>query len=415
LKATIIASVVGVLGFGEDGKIVGRSLFPENAFKIAEKLVEIQSGGTVTEIAALIRNLEEKGYTRFVFENSDLAQTVREELRVNVEVEKPAKMGEAFRENMGRYAVEAGFLEEPSEMTRWVHDVSMEMSRIRVRKAAEKRDLLIAQAIQALDDLDKTLNLFMGRIREWYGLHFPELDRLIDRHETYARLVRDLGKRDNFTAEVLEKEQLSGSKASQLVETAKTSMGADLYDADMEQIQKMCERLLELYDARSDLEKYVDEVMKEVAPNTSALAGSTLGARLIAQAGRLENLAKMPASTIQVLGAEKALFRSLTTGARPPKHGIIFQHALIHGAERWLRGKVARAFAGKLAIAVRTDAFSGNYIGERLNEDLQKRIEEIRKKYKKPKRKGPPRKRAKKPKGTSKASRKRRKKHGRKG
>ncbi len=192
-------------------------------------------------------------------------------------------------------------------------------------------------------------------------------------------------------------------------------MGADLYDTDMEQIQKMCERVLELYDARSDLEKYVDEVMKEVAPNTSALAGSTLGARLIAQAGRLEDLAKMPASTIQVLGAEKALFRSLTTGARPPKHGIIFQHVLIHGAKRRLRGKIARAFAGKLAIAVRTDAFSGNYIGERLNEDLQERIEEINKKYKKPKRKGPPKKRAKKPKGTSKASRKRRKKHGRKG
>jgi len=278
----------------------------------------------------------------------------------------------------------------------------MELSRIKVRKASEKRDLLIAQAVQALDDLDKTLNLFVGRIREWYGLHFPELSRLLDKHETYLRLVHRLGKRENFTLESLEKENLPRSKASQVARAAKTSMGANFYDADMEQIQRMCGHILDLYNARADLEKYIEEVMREVAPNTSALTGATLGARLIAIAGGLENLAKMPASTMQVLGAEKALFRSLTTGARPPKHGIIFQHSLVHGAKRWHRGKIARAFAGRLAIAVRTDAFSGNYIGDRLKEDLQRRIEEIKKKYTKPK-------------GGARAYRKRRKKHERKG
>ena len=109
-----------------------------------------------------------------------------------------------------------------------------------------------------------------------------------------------------------------------------------------------------------------------------------MGARLIALTGGLVNLAKMPASTIQVLGAEKALFRSLKTGTRPPKHGIIFQHTLIHEAKRWQRGKVARAIAGKLAIAARTDAFSGKYIGDRLQAGLDKRIEEILKKYEAP-------------------------------
>jgi len=109
-----------------------------------------------------------------------------------------------------------------------------------------------------------------------------------------------------------------------------------------------------------------------------------LGARLIALAGGLTNLAKLPASTVQVLGAEKALFRSLRTGARPPKHGIFFQHSLIHGAKRWQRGKIARALAGKLAIAARIDAFSGKYAGETLKGDLEKRVEEIKEKYEDP-------------------------------
>ena len=125
--------------------------------------------------------------------------------------------------------------------------------------------------------------------------------------------------------------------------------------------------------------------MGEVAPNTQAMVGSLLGARLIAVAGGLRNLAMRPASTIQVLGAEKALFRSLKTGARPPKHGLIFQHTLLHDAKRWQRGKIARALAGKLVIAIRADAFgAGRYIGDGLKADLEKRLKEIREKYKEP-------------------------------
>jgi nucleolar protein 56 len=122
--------------------------------------------------------------------------------------------------------------------------------------------------------------------------------------------------------------------------------------------------------------------MDEIAPNTRTLVGSLLGARLIAIAGGLNNLAKMPASTVQVLGAEKALFRTLKTGARPPKHGLLFQHTLVHDANPWQRGKIARALAGKLAIAARTDAFSGKYIGYRLQLSLEKRVKEIQERYK---------------------------------
>jgi nucleolar protein 56 len=132
------------------------------------------------------------------------------------------------------------------------------------------------------------------------------------------------------------------------------------------------------------MEKYLDDTMEEVAPNIKAMVGSLLGARLIAIAGGLTNVAKMPASTIQVLGAEKALFRSLKTGTLPPKHGIIFQHTYLHDAKRWQRGKIARALAGKLAIAARIDAYGHRDISESLKTKLDMRIAEIREKYSEP-------------------------------
>jgi nucleolar protein 56 len=248
----------------------------------------------------------------------------------------------------------------------------------------EQRDLIVAQAIQTLDDLDRTVNLFMGRLREWYGVHFPELDRLIEKHETYARLVLKLGERENFTLEALEREDLPKAKAEATAEVAESSMGADISQVDLTQIQTLSRNVLELYELRKSMEDYLDKTMDEVAPNMKAMVGSLLGARLIAIAGSLRNLAMRPASTIQVLGAEKALFRSLKTGARPPKHGLIFQAALLHDAKKWQRGKIARALAGKLSIATRADAFGGRNVGDVLKADLNKRIEEIKEKYKEP-------------------------------
>ena len=285
---------------------------------------------------------------------------------------------------MEQIAFETGFVKDAEELSLWNHNVSMELAKLRIRGASEKRDLVIAQAIQTLDDLDRTVNLFVGRLREWYGVHFPELDRLIEKHETYARLVVNLGYRDNFSLEALEKEALPKEKAESTAKMAERSMGADMAEKDMAEIQALSKNVLELYELRKNLEDYVDKTMDEVAPNTRAVAGALLGARLIAIAGSLQNLAMRPASTIQVLGAEKALFRSLKTGARPPKHGLIFQHALLHDAKRWQRGKIARVLAGKLAIAARADAFGGKYIGETLKADIDRRLAEIREKYKEP-------------------------------
>jgi len=226
--------------------------------------------------------------------------------------------------------------------------------------------------------------MLMARVREWYGVHFPELDRLLEKHETYARLVTELGSKDNFTVERLVDQEVPAAKAEGIAKVAEKSMGAYLAETDLVQIQALCRNVTHLYQLRQELEAYIDSTMQEVAPNMKYLVGSLLGARLIAVAGGLMNLAKRPASTIQILGAEKALFRSIKTGTLPPKHGMIFQHTMIHDAKRWQRGRIARALAGKLAIAARADAFGGREIGPELKADLERRIEEIHQKYDQP-------------------------------
>ena len=384
MKATIVESVIGVFGFGEDNELAEKVFFPKDPQETAERLRKIEEGTVIEEISSLVDKLRAKGYTDFVFENQKMARSASEKLGIEVTTEASSEAGKRLRENLEKFALDLGFVEKPEQLRVRVHAVSMELAKMKVKTTIERQDLLAAQAVQTVDDLDKSLNVFMGRLREWFGLHYPELDRLLDKHETYARLVVNLGTRENFTAENLENEGLPKNKAQSISKVAAASMGADLGDEDLAQIQRMCRNVLELYGVRQSLEKYVDSVMEEVAPNTRAVGGSLLGARLLALAGGLLNLAKLPASTIQVLGAEKALFRSLKTKARPPKHGIIFQHPQVHDAKRWQRGKIARALAGKLSIAARVDAFKGEFKGDKLKADLEQRIEEIKERYEKP-------------------------------
>jgi nucleolar protein 56 len=384
MKAFIVQFPFGVVACDEHNNLVGKVLFPKKLQVAAKIIMDIEAGKISDEISALIGQLQNAGYDTYVFENSGLAGEATAKLNVKVEVSKPSAAGDFLRSHVDQVAVETGFVKDAEQLRVWNHDISMEIAKLKIKGAVEKRDLVVAQAIQTLDDLDRTVNLFMGRLREWYGVHFPELDRLVEKHETYARLVLNLGNRENFALEALEKEDIPKARAEQIFTVAETSMGADISKTDLDQIVVLSKDVLDLYELRRSMENYLDKTMEEVAPNTKTIVGALLGARLIAIAGSLRNLALRPSSTIQVLGAEKALFRSLKTGARPPKHGLIFQHALLHDAKRWQRGKIARAVAGKLAIAARIDAFGGKYAGEALKADLDRRVEEIREKYKEP-------------------------------
>jgi nucleolar protein 56 len=383
MKAFIIQFPFGVAAFDEKNSLIEKVLFPKKPQAAARSLLKAETGKVSDEIFSLVTLLKNVEYDTFVFENASLAEEVQRKMNLTVEVAKPAE-ADVLRSRMNEVAVESGFAEDQQKLSLWNRNVSLELAKLRIKGASEKRDLIVGQGIQTLDDLDRTVNLFMGRLREWYGVYFPELDRLIEKHETYARLVMNLGYRENFTVENLEKENIPKERSALVAKAAESSMGADIAEADLSQIQALAKNVLEFYILRKNMENYVDRTMEELAPNVRTVAGALLGARLIAMAGSLRNLAMRPASTIQVIGAEKALFRSLKTGARPPKHGLIFQHTLLHDAKRWQRGKIARVIAGKLAIAARADAFGGRYIGDRLKAEINKRLEEIHVKYKEP-------------------------------
>jgi nucleolar protein 56 len=229
---------------------------------------------------------------------------------------------------------------------------------------------VIAQTVQLLEELDKSLNVLSGKLREWYGLHFPELDRIVGDHRTYAELISKFGSREGITTKELSAMKLRG-KSNKIVSASENSMGAPLLPEDEEQMKRLAENLLSLYSYRAELERHISRVVEEVAPNLSKVAGPVLAAKLIEKSSGLRKLAMMPSSTVQVLGAEKALFRAKKTNAKPPKHGVIFQHPYIHTKPRRERGRAARNLASKLSLAARADAFSGNAIGNELRRELE--------------------------------------------
>jgi nucleolar protein 56 len=384
MKSYIVDSILGVFALKESGEIIKKSIFKPDLNELPKNLFAIQSGQLLNDIKSMIKSLKDEGYSVFVFENEALAKSVKDELNFKVEVEKKSKIIQEFKEKIPDYAVQLGIVKDTNEFKRLLHEVTLRMAKIAISKAIAKRDLYAIQAIRCIDILDKTLNLLSTHAREWYSLHFPELDRLIEKHETYVRLVKKLGKRNNFVLNALKEEGIPEKKIEKIYEAANSSIGAEMSDEDIQLLQKLCGYTLELFKFREELEDYVKEIISEVAPNMNELVGPLISARLISMVGGLENLAKMPASTLQVLGAEKALFRALKTGAKPPKHGIIFQHPLVHQAPRWQRGKIARALASKLSIAARVDAFKGEFIGDKLKRDFEDKVAEIKEKYKYP-------------------------------
>jgi len=278
--------------------------------------------------------------------------------------------------------INSGFANDENDAMEKLREFAIQLSSSKVTEVSQSPDLHLIQAINTLDETDKIINSISSRLREWYGLHFPELDNLIDSINGYSQIVLS-GKRENISIEDFEKAGFSKDKVEMLSLIKEKSRGGNITEKNFGIVQSLAKQILNLFELRKNIEVHVDEQMKEEAPNISAILGTTVGARVLAHAGSLKRLATMPASTIQILGAEKALFRSLKTGANPPKHGILFQHATVHAAPRWQRGKIARAVAAKTAIAARVDVFGGG-LNDTLLEKLNVRVKEIGVKYKQP-------------------------------
>ncbi|KAF4976467.1 hypothetical protein FZEAL_6867 [Fusarium zealandicum] len=246
-----------------------------------------------------------------------------------------------------------GLVEE--NVDRMALGLSHSMSRHKLKFSADKVDSMIIQAIKLLDDLDKELNVYAMRTKEWYGWHFPEMAKILNDNMAYARVVLAVGMRSNISdtdlSEILPEEIEGAVKAA-----SEISMGTEITEEDLENIKLLADQVIVYSNYRSQLSSYLESRMQAIAPNLTALIGYLVGARLIAHAGSLINLAKSPGSTIQILGAEKALFRALKTKHDTPKYGLIYHSSLIGQATGRNKGKIARMLSAKAALGLRVDA-----------------------------------------------------------
>ena len=224
-------------------------------------------------------------------------------------------------------------------------------------KDSVNEDNLIIQTISNVNELDKTCNLLTKRLREWYSLYLPELSENISSHERFVELVVEKSK-DKLMSEI----------------KTKSTMGADLAKPDVDEMLLLAKQINELYELRKKHEDYLKKVMKKYCPNFLELAGTTIGAKLLELGKSLKHLAMLPASTIQLLGAEKALFRHIKTGAKSPKYGVIINHPIVQDAKREDKGKAARVLADKLSLCARLDYFKGEFKAPEYKKELEEKF-----------------------------------------
>merc|ERR1711988_1376735 len=240
-------------------------------------------------------------------------------------------------------------------------------------------DTMVVQAIGLLDDLDKEVNTYAMRIKEWYGWHFPEMQKIVVDNTMYAKTVLELGMIKNAKeadlSDILPEEMESELKAAAML-----SMGIEISDEDLENINALCHQTVKLTEYRTELYDYLKNRMAAIAPNLTVLVGELVGARLISHAGSLMNLAKQPASTVQILGAEKALFRALKTKKDTPKYGLIYHASLIGQSAPKLKGKISRVLAAKLSLCSRVDALGDQTdptLGQEFKEYVERRLSSL--------------------------------------
>ena len=375
-NCTMILSELGPFVFENENELI---IYSKKFKNIISSNILISNGdySEILDISDKLRRYDS------VFSNDTGLISYLRNNGINVYVMPSEKIRE-FSKHKLNYLIHAGFAENEYDAHMQLRQFALDFSSSKVRRISEKLDLHISQSINALDELDKIINVIGARLREWYGLHFPELDYLIQNIFTYAEIVKLAGNRNNIDLNMLENLGIESNRADMILVAVQRSKGGDILEENLSIIKKLANEVIMQTELRKILAQQIEEMMEKIAPNIKELLTATVGARLMAKAGSLQKLSVMPASTIQIIGAEKALFRSLKTGAPPPKHGILFQHPILHSAPKWQRGKMARAIASKVAIAARIDLFRNGEKDLHISEQLNKRIAEIQEKYKEP-------------------------------
>ena len=337
--------VKGFYAFNENKELIAERLFEED--EILQKLIEIDNKEIPLEESELINELS-KTYDTIIIESNKRASDYNCD---KIHVKNPNPAGDILRSDFD---------------LEFDNDIYQKLAIYKMKKAQAGEDKHLIQAINSIDDIDESISKLIERIREWYALYFPEMD-LIKNNETYIKLIYE-----NKT-----KEEIINAK-SDAFPSDMLDIEDDINPADLDIMNNYAKSIYELQQTRKNIINYIDAKMESIAPNLKLLVGSSLGAKLISHAGGLKRLATYPSSTVQIMGAEKALFRHLKSGDRPPKYGLIYQHPQIRGAKWWNRGKIARLLAGRISLAVRKDVFTHDFNPEIFNE-FNDKVKEIEK------------------------------------
>ena len=333
MKAYVATNLVGVFAFDRDGKTVFKKLFPKKPEVIAEKLRKSREGEIIEEERFVLNKLRVSGYKEVIWDKR------AKDGQIPIVYDPENKGKEIANNEFRRLALETRWASTQSELNEILTKVNVLLSGDKIKIV--KKDKVIMQVIGIIDDLDSSLNSLSERLREWYGMLSPEKVREVKSHEKLLELLSKSGKRERG------------------------------------EIREFSKNLQDFYKTRDSLSRYLESLCKETIPNLSEVAGPLLASRLISLAGGLEKTAKLPSSTIQILGAEKALFRHLKGKGKAPKYGVLFGHPLIQQAPKQFKGKIARLISAKLSLAAKMDFYSKKNEGKRMREGLEKRVNEL--------------------------------------
>lgn len=350
MECYITYCIKGFFAFNGNNELIAEKLFPQN--EIIERLVQIDNKEIVKEELEIIEEVS-KDYDELIIEsNKRLSDYENEKIRIQT----PNQAGDFLRNNYDEFDLNS------DEIT----EIYRNLAIYKIKKESASQDKHLIQAVNSIEEIDETISKLIERIREWYALYFPEMD-VIKNNETYIKLISQ-----NKTKEEIIKAKPDAFPHSII------DLDDDIDSEDLEIMNNYANSIYELQKSRKNIEEYIDHKMNSIAPNLRLLVGSTLGAKLISHAGGIKRLAMYPSSTVQIMGAEKALFRHLKSGDRPPKYGLIYQHPQVRGAKWWNRGKIARMLAGKISLAVRRDVFTKT-INENVADEFKEKVEEIEK------------------------------------
>ncbi len=255
--------------------------------------------------------------------------------------------------------------ETPEERRRRLFQAAKES----VSKAYAGEEHSVMQAINAYNEFEKMRGIIYERLEEWYSMYFPELS--VGSQAAYAKFVLRFGA-NKKAAEISDLREVFGGSAEGIKRRIDSSIGREPTKEEYGAMSRLAETLLYVISMEEDLNSYLKESTKRLMPNMVYLIDYKIAAEMLSKAGSLTKLAMMPASTIQLLGAEKALFRHIKFGSKPPKYGLLYKINQMSSTRRDERGKLARIYATKLSIASKADAFSKRFIADKLKAEIDK-------------------------------------------